>query len=214
MGQKRFLHSESFGAYTSVLAGFRQGLKEAGYVEGQNVAIEFRWANNQLDQLPALAADLLRSQVAVIVAGGGPPSTLAAKAATTTLPIMIVTGSDPVALGLVASLNRPGGNITGVTFITSQLEGKRLDLLTALVPQATTIAYLTESRFQPAGAQTSDVLAAAQTRGRRLFIVEAQSPGDFEGAFATLVRRGADALLVGAQPKTATSLWRWQPGTE
>src|SRR5271165_2271437 len=113
-----FLHSQSPGSYTAILARFREGLSEAGYVEGENLAIEYRWANDQLDRLPALAADLVTHKVVVIVAGGGSPSTLAAKAATTSIPIVLVTGSDPVALGLVASLNRPGGNITGVTFIT------------------------------------------------------------------------------------------------
>src|SRR5262252_4010543 len=135
-----FMHSQSSDAYGTVLTGFRQGLKDAGYVEGQNVAVEYRWANDQLDRLPALAADLVR-RAAVIVAGGGAPSTLAARSATATVPIVLVTGSDPVALGLVASLNRPGGNITGVTFLTSKLASKRLDLMRDLVPGATSVGY-------------------------------------------------------------------------
>ena len=195
-----FLHSQSPDSYTAVLAGFRQGLKEAGYVDGQNVAIEYRRANDQLDRLPALAADLVRRRAAVILAGGGPASTLAAKAATTTLPIVLVTGSDPVALGLVASLNRPGGNITGVTFLTSKLAGKRLDLLRELVPRATTVAYLSDPRLQNADESTNDVLAAAGVLGRQIIVVEARSADDFEAAFATLVQRKAGALLVGAEP--------------
>jgi putative ABC transport system substrate-binding protein len=183
-----------------VLTAFRESLKAAGYVENQNIAIEFRWANDQLEQLPELAADLVRRRVAIIVAGGGPPSTLAAKAATTTIPIVLVTGSDPVALGLVASLNRPGGNITGVTFITSQLASKRLSLLRDLVPQVTKIGYLSAPRFQTAGGEMDDVLAAASALGREPVVVEARNVGDFEAAFATLVQRGAGALLVGAQP--------------
>jgi putative ABC transport system substrate-binding protein len=195
-----FLHSQSPDGYTAVLASFRQSLKEAGFVEGQNLAIEYRWASDQLDRLPALAADLVGRRVAVIVAGGGPPSTLAAKSATATIPIVLVTGSDPVALGLVASLNRPGGNVTGVTFITSRLAGKRLDLLCELVPQATTVAYFSDPRFQTAAEETNDVLVAARTLGRQVFVVEARSDSDFEAAFATLVQRGAGALLVGAFP--------------
>jgi putative ABC transport system substrate-binding protein len=195
-----FLHSQSPDAYTAVLAAFRQSLKETGYVEGQNLAIEYRWANDQLDRLPELAADLVRRRVAAIVAGGGAPSTLSAKSATTTIPIVLVTGSDPVTLGLVASLNRPGGNITGVTFITSKLAGKRLDLLRELVPQATTVAYLSDPRFQPAGTETNDVLAAARALGREVVVVDVLGVGEFEAAFATVVQRRAGALLVGAFP--------------
>jgi putative ABC transport system substrate-binding protein len=192
-----FLHSQASDNYTAVLAGFRQSLKDAGYVEGQNIAIEYRWGNDQLDRLPALAADLVARRVAVIVAGGGSPSTLAAKSATTNIPIVLVTGSDPVALGLVASLNRPGGNITGVTFVTSMLAAKRLGLLRELVPQATTVAYLSDPRFDSA---KDEVLAAAGALGLQIIGVEARSVGDFETAFATLVQRRAGALLVGAQP--------------
>jgi len=195
-----FMHSQSSDAYTAVLAGFRQGLKEAGYVEGENVAIEYRWANDQLDQLPELAADLVRRRVAVIVAGGGAPSTLAAKSATMTVPIVLVTGSDPVALGLVASLNRPGGNITGITFLTSKLASKRLDLMRELVPQATTVAYLSDPRFQPAGIETNDVLTAARALDLEVVVVEVLGISDFETAFMTVRARGARAVLVGAFP--------------
>ena len=195
-----FLHSQSPRSYTAILARFREGLSEFGYVEGENLAIEYRWANDQLDQLPALAADLVAHKVAVIVAGGGSPSTLAAKAATTTTPIVLVTGSDPVELGLVVSLNRPGGNITGVTFITSELASKRLGLLHDLVPQATIIGYLTAPQFQTGPRETDNVLAAARALGLQVVVAEARREGDFETAFALLVERRAAALLVGAFP--------------
>jgi putative ABC transport system substrate-binding protein len=194
-----FLHSQARDEYAAVLAGFRQGLLEAGLLEGRNVAVEYRWANDRLGQLPLLAADLVQRRVAVIVAGGGPPSTLAAKAATTTIPIVLVTGSDPVRLGLVASLNRPGGNVTGVTFMTAQLMGKRLGLLRDLVPQAKTIGYLSDSRIKNE-TLTEEVVAAADTIDRQLIVIDVRSEGDFEAAFATLVERRADALLVGAFP--------------
>jgi putative ABC transport system substrate-binding protein len=177
-----------------VLTGFRQGLKDAGYVEGAERGGRYRWANDQLDRLPALAADLVR-RATVIVAGGGAPSTLAAKSATTTLPIVLVTGSDPVALGLVASLNRPSGNITGVTFLTSKLASKRLDLMRELVPDSTSVP-----RFQPAGSETNDVLTAARALGLKVEVVDVLGVADFETAFATLVQRGATAILVGAFP--------------
>jgi putative tryptophan/tyrosine transport system substrate-binding protein len=142
-----FLHSQAPDLYGNVLAGFHRGLNDAGYEEDRNIAIDYRWASDKIERLPELAADLVRRQVSVIVVGGGTPATRAAKAATSSIPIVFVTGSDPVALGLVASLNRPGGNITGVTFITSILASKRLDLLSKLVPQATTIGYLSDPRF-------------------------------------------------------------------
>jgi putative tryptophan/tyrosine transport system substrate-binding protein len=195
-----FLHSQSPDGYAAVLAGFHQGLKEAGFVVGQNAAIEYRWANDQFDRLPALAAELVGHPVAVIVAGGGPPSTLAAKSATSVLPIVLVTGSDPVALGLVASLNRPGGNITGVTFITSTLASKRLELLHELLPQATRVGYLSDPRMPTAEETTGDVLAAAHVLGQQIVVAEAQSENDFEPAFAMLVQRRVEALLVGAFP--------------
>jgi putative ABC transport system substrate-binding protein len=193
-----FLHSSSPTPHAHELTALRLGLKESGYIEGQNVAIEYRWAENEYDRLPELAADLVRRQVAVIVVAGGAPPAVAAKAATPTIPIVLVFGSDPVRLGLVASLNRPGGNITGVTFLTSELMAKRLDLLRELVPQATTVAYLADTRFITSQEMLRDMLAAAATLGRQVAVVEARSDHDFETAFATFVERQAGALVVGA----------------
>jgi putative ABC transport system substrate-binding protein len=163
-----YLNSGTAYAYKNDLAAFRHGLKEAGYVESQNVAIEYRWANNKTDRLPTLAADLVRRQMAVIVAAG-PPAALAAKAATSTIPVVVAFGSDPVKLGLVTSMNRPGGNVTGATFITTELVAKRLELLCVVVPQARTVAYLNPGPQQsiPATGQlTSDFLVAARALGR------------------------------------------------
>src|SRR6478672_13730736 len=182
-----FLHVAFSGPYTQHLAAFRQGLKQSGYVEGQNVAIEYRWANNEPDRLSELAADLVSRQVALIVAVGGPPSALAAKVATSTIPIVLVFGSDPVRLGLVASLNRPGGNVTGVTFLTTELMAKRLELLREMIPSATTIAYLTDPRAGASVGMLRDTLAAADVLGLKLIVGEARSKHDFEAAFSTFV---------------------------
>src|SRR5256886_3764516 len=178
-----FLHVAFPGPYAQQLAAFRQGLKQSGYVEGRNVAIEYRWANNENDRLPELAADLVRRQVALIVAAGGTPSALAAKAATSTIPIILVFGSDPVRLGLVASLNRPGGNVTGVTFLTTELAAKRLELLRELIPKATTVACLADLRFVMGQEMLRDTLAAAGVLGRQIAVMEARSDRDFEPAF-------------------------------
>jgi putative ABC transport system substrate-binding protein len=196
-----FLHSGSADRYVHVVTAFRHGLKQSGYVEGQNVAIEYRWADEEIERLSELASDLIRREVAVLVAGGGAPTALAAHAATSTIPIVLAFGSDPVRLGLVASLSRPGGNITGATFRTTELMAKRLDLLHELVPQATTIAYLYRSSAQPNVAtqdMLDDLLAAARALGRQVALAEAHSEGDFEPAFANVVERGAGALVVGA----------------
>jgi len=196
-----FLLPGVFSAYTDLLAAFRQGLKESGYVEGRNAAIEYRWANDENDRLPELAADLVRRRVAVIVLSGGPAPALAAKAATSTIPIVVVLGTDPVRTGLVASLNRPGGNITGVYFLNRELGPKRLDLVRELVPQATTVAYLAEDQRTEAAEETMrDMLAAAGALGRQLAVVEARSDRDFEPAFATFVERRAGALVVSVGP--------------
>src|SRR5262249_37306984 len=160
----------------------------------------YRWAENQWDRLPALAADLVRRQVTVFVAGGGAPSAVAAKAATSTIPIVVSFGADPVKLGLVANLNRPGGNITGVTFIATELASKRLDLLREIGPQATTIGFLSDARGLTAADQTNNILAAARALGHQVIIVEARSERDFETAFAILVERKAGALIIAASP--------------
>jgi len=180
------------------LNAFRRGLAEAGYVDGQNVTVEFRSANNQLWRLPEMAADLVRRQAAVIVATGGLPAALAAKAATQTIPIVFVSGADPVKYGLVASLNRPGGTVTGLSVLGLELMGKRLSLLLELIPQAATIAYLSgPSNSLVFEDLTSDMLAAARALGRQIVVLEVRSELDFESPFTTLVERRAGALVVG-----------------
>jgi len=193
-----FLRSTSAADSTQFVAAFRQGLKEAGFVEGQNVAIEYRWAENQLDRLPALAVDLVRLPVAVIIVNA--PAAVAAKNATTTVPIVFVTGSDPVKDGLVASLNRPGGNVTGVSFLAGSLGTKRLELLRQLLPRATTIGVLVNPTSPEAEAERNDLQTAAQAIGQQLIILDVGSDRDIETAFATSVQRGAGALLVGSGP--------------
>jgi putative ABC transport system substrate-binding protein len=190
-----FLRSTSLADSTRDVTAFRQGLKEAGFFEGQNVAIEYRYADNQLDRLPALVADLIRRPVAVIA--GNSLAMRAAKAATTTVPIVFAGGLDPVQEGLVASLNRPGGNVTGAFFISSTLGAKRLELLHQLTPKATTIGLLM-SPTPDSEAQRSDVQAAAQAIGQQLVILGVHSDRDIEIAFATFVQRGASALHVSA----------------
>ncbi|HZK91553.1 MAG TPA: ABC transporter substrate-binding protein [Stellaceae bacterium] len=193
-----FLSGQSSDTYSRFAAAFRQGLGETGYVEGRNVAIEFRWAEGRPEALPALAADLVRRQVAVIAATGGLATARAAKAATTTIPIVFNCGEDPVEAGLVASFNRPGGNLTGVTWFAIDLTGKRLELLHELVPAATVIALLTnpndpESLSQPKGAE-----AAARTLGCRLIVAKAGTPAEIDAALAALAEQRAGALVVAA----------------
>jgi putative ABC transport system substrate-binding protein len=196
-----YLGSESREAFAGRLRAFRQGLSEVGYVEGKNVAIEYRWAENQYDRFPALLADLVRREVTVIVAVTGTPPVLAAKAATTTIPVVFVTAGDPVALGLVASLNRPGGNLTGVATLTVQLGPKQLEMLHELVPTATTIALLVNPT-NPTNAETlsRDLQAAARTLGLQLHVLYASTERDFDTVFATLSRLRADALVIGSDP--------------
>jgi putative tryptophan/tyrosine transport system substrate-binding protein len=191
-----FLRSTSLADATHLVAAFRQGLKEAGFIEGQNVMIEYRSAEDQAHRLPALVADLVRQQVALIV--GNTPSALAAKAATTTVPIVFVTGGDPVTDGLIASLNRPGGNMTGVSFLGRELVTKRLELLRQLLPKAAAIAVLVDPNFPQAVRELRDVQAGARAIGQELIIVEAGSDRDIEAAFATFAQRGAGALFVGS----------------
>jgi putative tryptophan/tyrosine transport system substrate-binding protein len=186
-----FLRSTSLADATHLVTGFRQGLKEAGFVEGQNVAVEYRSAEGQNDRLPALVADLIRRQVAVIV--GNSIAALAAKAATTTVPIVFGIGEDPVKYGLVSVFNRPGGNITGVVFFAA-LAAKRLELLRQLVPKATTIAVLV-SPDPDTEAERREVEAAAQATGQQVIVLYVSSDRDIDAAFATIIQRGAGALL-------------------
>jgi putative tryptophan/tyrosine transport system substrate-binding protein len=191
-----FLNSTSPEGYAVYVAAFRQSLKEGGYIEGQNVAIEYRWAEGQYDRLPALAADLVRRQVTVIAATST-PAALAAKAATSAIPIVFTAAVDPVAVGLVVSLNRPGGNATGVSDYVSDLVAKRLELLHELVPNAAVIGMLGNPNYPDAETQSREAQVAARALGRQIDVVNASSEGDFNGAFATLVQLKAGALLVG-----------------
>ena len=190
-----FVRSTSAADSTHLVTAFRQGLKEAGFVEGQNVAVEYRWADNQFDRLPALVADLLHRPVVVIV--GNFNSALAAKAATTTVPIVFTTGGDPISDGLVSSLNRPGGNVTGINFLGGVLGAKRLDLLRQIAPKAITIGVLVNPNRADTEAERRDVQAAAQAIGQQLVIVDVSSDRDIDAAFATFVQRQAGAVLVG-----------------
>ena len=182
--------------YKNFTVPFLQGLKETGYVDRQNVAIEYRWAENQADRLPALAADLVRRRVAVI-ATSGTPAALAAKLATMTIPIVFSTGGDPVALGLVASLNRPGANLTGSAVLEIELEPKRLQLLRELMPNAAMFGVLVDPAFPPTRSIVTDLQAAARTLGVQLTVVNARTDGDFEKAFATFSQQRVGAVLVG-----------------
>jgi putative tryptophan/tyrosine transport system substrate-binding protein len=190
-----FLRSTTSADSGHLGAAFRQGLRKAGLVEGQDCGIEYRWAENRLDRLPALVADLLRRPVAVIV--GNTPAALAAKAATTTVPIVFAGGGDPVREGLVASLNRPGGNVTGVNFITAELGAKQLGLLHELRPGAVRIAVLVDPKFPTTEQFVSEVRAAASALGQQIDVLHVNSDPEIETAFTTLVQRRADALLPG-----------------
>jgi putative ABC transport system substrate-binding protein len=194
-----FLHAGLTAIETRSLADFHKGLSDAGYVEGRNVMIEYRWAEGRFNRLPGLAADLVRRGVSVIVTSNGARAALEAKAATSTIPIVFLIGTDPVMLGLVASLNRPGGNATGVSFITEELGAKRLDLLQKLVPSANKIAYLKVASVT-SDRQESDILAAARVLGQQITIVEATGFATFEAAFAPVLANGIDALIVAAHP--------------
>ena len=192
-----YLHPASPEAAAYLVAAFREGLSETGFVEGRNVAIDFRWAHNDNDRLPGLAADLVSRRVAVIVTPNSAPSSLAAKAATTTIPIIFSIGGDPVQFGLVASLNRPGGNVTGVTGMSVDLAAKQLGLLHELLPGATRFAVLVNPKNTPnADAVTRDAQAAAAGIGRQIEVVAATTNSGIDAAFATLVQERADALLV------------------
>jgi len=194
----RFLRITSLAVSTPMVTGFRQGLTVAGFTEGQNVVIEYRYADNQRERLPGLVAELIRLPVVVIVANN--LAALAAKAATTTVPIVFATGSDPVVDGLVASLNRPGGNVTGVSFVSGLLGAKRFDMLRQLVPTAATIAIVVGTDTLEARIERRDVELAAQALGQQLIIAPFTSEGELDGAFTSIVQRGAKDLLVGTGP--------------
>jgi putative tryptophan/tyrosine transport system substrate-binding protein len=182
------------------VAAFQEGLRQAGYVEGRNVAIEYRWAEGHYDRLPDLAAELVRRHVAVIVASGGSGPAQEAKAKTTTIPIVFLSGDDPIEAGLVASLSRPGGNVTGISWIASALEAKRIGLLRDLVPNNDLVGVLVNPDFPGAKAQLRDAQAAARERGIRVEVLNASSERDFDTVFATLVRQRAGTLLVSPNP--------------
>jgi putative ABC transport system substrate-binding protein len=195
-----FLSSRSPGESASVVAAFRESLNEAGFIEGRNIAIEFRWADGQYDRLPAMAADLVSLKVALIIAAGGDRPALAAKAATSTIPI-VFTGSDfPVKVGLVASLSRPGGNVTGASLFTSELEAKKLALLREMVPKTSLIAMLVNPTNPSAETDIGDVQTAAAAVGQRIFLLRAGSERDIDAAFEMVVQQRADALLVAHDP--------------
>jgi putative tryptophan/tyrosine transport system substrate-binding protein len=192
------LHTQSLEEFTErLLRGFRQGLKEAGFVEGENVAIEYRWAENQIDRLPALAAELVRRKVSVIFATGGLPAAFAAKAATTTIPILVSAPGDPVGLGLVTSLAKPGGNLTGTNFFSGELTAKRLELLRELVPGAARVAVLVNPTSPTAETTVRDAEPAARAIGLQIQVLNAPTSREINAAFASLVRERADALFVG-----------------
>ena len=193
-----FLHTTSFSAWAPFVSSFRNGLRDSGYVEGQNVTIEYRWAEGQYARLSALVNDLIDRKAAVIAANS--PSALAAKAATTTIPIVFQSGSDPVQLGLVASLNQPGGNVTGVSFFATALEAKRLGLLREMVPDAAVISVLVNPSFPGAAFQVREVQEAARTLRHPIHVLNASSAGEIDTAFATLVHQRTDALLVAGDP--------------
>jgi putative tryptophan/tyrosine transport system substrate-binding protein len=195
-----FLSARSPASGAFMAAAFRQGLSESGYVEGRNLRIEDRWAEGHYDHLQELADDLVRRQVAVIAAISGTPAALAAKAATTTIPIVFGNGGDPLTSGLVASLNRPAGNITGVTFYSVALAGKRLELMRALVPTAVAMGFLVNRNNPAEEPEIKDAEAAARAHGVRLHVLNITSERDLDAAFTTFLERRADALVVGSDP--------------
>ena len=191
-----FLHSASPDSYVSQMNTFRQSLKEVGYTEGQNVAIEYRWAKDQIARLPILAAELVQHQPSVIVAGGSPASALAAKSATTTIPIVFMNAADPVAIGLVTSFNRPGGNVTGATLLSAELVSKRLGILRDLLPSMRKVAVLVNPTRPGVEAQRAQVQSAAKALGLALHVLNASSERDFDAVFRAMVSQQDGALVV------------------
>ena len=194
------LYSGSPEMFETLISAFRRGLNEVGYVEGRNVALELRLAEGRYDRLPALAADLVRRQVAVIFTSGGQNSAFAAKANTATIPIVFTTGGDPVRSGLIASLNRPGGNVTGVTNLTAELEPKRLEILHELVPTADRIAVLVNPAYQDVELRVDEIQAASRTIGKQIHVLQASTENAIDMAFAALAQARAGALLVSSDP--------------
>jgi putative tryptophan/tyrosine transport system substrate-binding protein len=199
-----YLGAESPAAFASRLTAFRQGLGETGYAEGRNVAIEFRWAEGQHHRLSALATDLAGRQVAVIVAPGGAPAALAAKSATTTIPIVFEMGADPIAMGLVGSLNRPGGNLTGVSSLNVEVTPKRLEILHELIPGVAVVAVLINPTSPTADSQLRNLQAAARALGLQLHVLQASTERDFDTVFATLLQLRAGGLVVASDTFFAT----------
>ena len=195
-----FLHVGVAKSFEGIVAAFRQGLSETGYNDQGKVAIEFRWAEGHYDRLPKLAADLVRRRVAIIVTGGGEATALAAKNATSTIPIVCNVGDDPVKVGLIAGLNRPGGNITGVNILTSELAAKRVGLLHDLVPSSAVIAYIVNPNFPSTAANIKDVQAAALALGVQIVVVSATNIAEIDAAFVSIRQKKIGALLVGADP--------------
>jgi putative ABC transport system substrate-binding protein len=195
-----YLSSRSPDDTAHLVAAFRGGLGEGGFVEGQNVTIEYRWAHGQYDRLPALAAEFVRRPVDILATTGGEPAALAAKAATSTIPIVFLIGGDPVKLGLAASYNRPGGNATGMNILTATLEPKRLGLLRELMPQAATIGVLLNPKFQPAESQLRDLQEAAGTIGLQIHVLNAGSDRELDAVFETIAQQRIAALAVTADP--------------
>ena len=195
-----FLHGQTSVQFARSVAAFRHGMSRAGYSEGRNVAIEFRWAEGQYDRLRELAADLVRGQVAVIVTGGSTAAALAAKGATTTIPIVFLTGADPVKIGLVSSFNRPGSNATGVSILVNTLAAKRLELLHELVPTATTVGLLTNPTGAISEPESKDAEAAARTLGLPVYVETATSEREIDAAFASFGQRKINALFITADP--------------
>src|SRR5262245_9137552 len=195
-----FLHSASPGPYAHLLTAFREGLRETGYVEGKNVAIEYRWAEGRYDRLPALAAELVQLNVALIAAAGGEPSPLAAKAATSTIPIVFTAGGDPVEAELVESLGRPGGNTTGTTIMGLQMGPKRLDIVKQLVPSAGNITMLVNPKFPTVPGEVRDMQEAARALGIQVAVLNASTESEIEIAFRTMEQQRTDALIIATDP--------------
>jgi putative ABC transport system substrate-binding protein len=199
-----FMSARPPGDSVPLVGAFRRGLMDGGFVEGQNVAIEYRWAHGDYARLPALAKELVDRKVSVLVGIGGDSSALAAKAATSTIPVVFGMGTDPVQAGMVTSLNRPGGNLTGVNLLINELEPKRLGLLNDLVPGTALIGALLNPSFPPSAQQAKEVKEAAQTIGRPVFILNASNDAELDAAFATLAEQRPSALLVGGDPFFST----------